>query len=129
MDSEEWQSHLRSRDNAHRWGIGNDLGSDHEVKQTLETLQGIAHTGGAFFCVDITQTNCNCHAMTARTRKPLGWAKEKVGRQLIAHEFIGRREMQEALRAFEEHRGIIRAPYGSTKPRINAELKGVNVTK
>ena len=67
--------------------------------------------------------------MTTRTRKPLGWAKEKVGRQLIAHEFIGRREMQEALRAFEEHRGIIREPYGSTKLRIKVELKGVNVTK
>lgn len=67
--------------------------------------------------------------MTTRTRKPLGWAKEKVGRQLIAHEFIGRREMQEALRAFEEHRGIIRVQYGSTKPRINAESKGVNITK
>lgn len=67
--------------------------------------------------------------MTTRTRKPLGWAKEKVGRQLIAHEFIGRREMQDALRAFEEHRGIIRVPYGSTKPRIKVELKSVNVTK
>lgn len=67
--------------------------------------------------------------MTKRTRKPLGWAKEKVGRQLIAHEFIGRREMQDALRAFEDHRGIIHTPYGSTKPRINAESKGVNVTK
>jgi len=67
--------------------------------------------------------------MAAKKRKPLGWAKEKVGRQLIAHEFIGRREMQEALREFEEYRGIIRVPYGITKPRINAESKGVNVTK
>ena len=67
--------------------------------------------------------------MAAKKRKPLGWAKEKVGRQLIAHEFISRREMQEALRAFEDHRGIIREPYGSTKPRINAESKGANVTK
>jgi hypothetical protein len=67
--------------------------------------------------------------MAAKTRKPLGWAKEKVGRQLITHEFIGRREMQEALRAFEDHRGIIRVPYGITKQRINAESKGVNVTK
>lgn len=67
--------------------------------------------------------------MAAKKRKPLGWAREKVGRQLIAHEFIGRREMQEALRAFEEHRGIIREPYVSTKPRIKAELKGVNAIK
>ena len=67
--------------------------------------------------------------MAAKKRKPLGWAKEKVGRQLIAHEFIGRREMQEALQAFQNHRGIIRKPFYASKPRINAESKGVNVTK
>jgi hypothetical protein len=67
--------------------------------------------------------------MATKTRKPLGWAKEKVGRQMIAHEFIGRREMQEALRAFEDQRGIIRVPFYASKPRIKAESKGVNVTK
>lgn len=66
--------------------------------------------------------------MAAKTRKPLGWAREKVGRQLIAHEFIGRREMQEALQAFEEHRGIIREPFYASKPRIKAESKQVDVT-
>jgi hypothetical protein len=66
--------------------------------------------------------------MAAKTRKPLGWAKEKVGRQLIAHEYIGRREMQEALRAFEDYRGIIRVPFYASKLRIKAESKQVDVT-
>jgi hypothetical protein len=67
--------------------------------------------------------------MTIRTRKPLGWAKEKVGRQLIAHEFIGRREMQEALKAFEKHRGIIRAPFYASNNVVKAKPKVVNVAK
>jgi hypothetical protein len=67
--------------------------------------------------------------MATKTRKPLGWAKEKVGRQLIAHEFIGRREMQEALRAFEDKRGIIRELFYASKPRINAGSKVVNTIK
>jgi hypothetical protein len=33
------------------------------VKQTLKTLQGIARTGGVFFCVDIMQQNCKCKRM------------------------------------------------------------------
>ena len=66
--------------------------------------------------------------MAAKTRKPLGWAREKVGRQLIAHEFISAPEMKKALRAFEDHRGIIREPFYASKPRIKAESKQVNVT-
>ena len=89
-------------------------------------LKASLTSGGAFFAIDITQTNCNCQRMATKTRKPLGWAKEKVGRQLIAHEFIGRREMQEALKAFEDHRGIIREPFYASKPRIKAGSKQVN---
>jgi nitrogenase molybdenum-iron protein alpha/beta subunit len=92
---------------------------------TLSTISTLPETA-VLFCVDITQSNCNCQRMAAKTRKPLGWAKEKVGRQLIAHEFIGRREMQEALRAFEEHRGIIREPFYASKLRIKAESKQVD---
>jgi len=64
--------------------------------------------------------------MTVNTRKPLGWAKEKVGRQLVQHEYLSRREMREALKTFEEHRGIIRMPYHTGKPKINAESKEVS---
>jgi len=72
------------------------------------------------FCVDIMQLSCDCQRMAAKTRKPLGWAKEKVGRQLIAHEFITVPEMKEALRAFEEHRGIV---YTTIYTRRNAIIQ------
>jgi len=51
--------------------------------------------------------------MSANKRIPLGWAKEKIGRQLVSREFISKREMKEALAKFEEHRGILPVTYSN----------------